>query len=166
MKVLSFIAVLCFGIFTQSQAQDLAYTSIKVWGNCGMCKETIEKSAIKAGASTADWNEETKQLRVSYSNKKTSSEKIQKRIAKSGYDTQDFVAPDKAYNALHGCCKYERKEAATHKGDNSMNCCKDGKCNKEGKDMADCKKENCCKADMAKAETKTADCCKGMTCCK
>ncbi|MFT3981760.1 MAG: hypothetical protein QM687_14925 [Ferruginibacter sp.] len=144
MKVLSIIAVLCFGIFTQSSAQELAYKTIKVWGNCGMCKETIEKSALKAGAATADWSEESKELKVSFDAKKTSSEKIQKRIARSGYDTQDFVAPDKAYNALHGCCKYDRK-ADTQKGDSSMNCCKDGKCSKGVKDMADCKKEACCK---------------------
>jgi len=119
MKVLSFIAVLCFGIFTQSSAQELAHQTIKVWGNCGMCKETIEKSAIKAGASTADWNEDSKELKVSFNDKKTSSQKIQKRIAKSGYDTQDFVASDKAYNALHGCCKYDRK-ADTQIGDSKM----------------------------------------------
>lgn len=122
MKIASFIAVLLFGIFTTStlSAQTTAtvpavkYETIKVWGNCGMCKETIEDAAKKAGATTADWNEESKQLKISYASKKTSSEKIQKKIAKSGYDTQDFVAPDKAYNALHGCCKYDRKAAAAN----------------------------------------------------
>ena len=114
MKILSFIAVLLFGVLTQSSAQELQYKTIKVWGNCGMCKETIEKSAKKAGAATADWNEESKELKVSFASGKSSSEKIQKQVAKSGYDTQDFVAPDKAYNALHGCCKYDRKEAATN----------------------------------------------------
>ncbi|HRD57446.1 MAG TPA: copper chaperone [Ferruginibacter sp.] len=112
MKVLSILAVLCLGIFTKSSAQELESQIIKVWGNCGMCKETIEKSAIKAGAATANWSEETKMLQVSFNDKKTSSQKIQKRIAKSGYDTQDFVATDKAYNALHGCCKYDRKADA------------------------------------------------------
>ena len=164
MKLLSFIAVCCFGILSQTNAQTLAYKTIKVWGNCGMCKETIEKSAAKAGAATADWNEESKELKVTFNEKKTSSEKIQKQIAKSGYDTQDFVAPDKAYNALHGCCKYERKET-TKKSDGAANCCKDCKCSKDGKDMADCKKENCCKADTAKVDSK-ADCCKSASCCK
>lgn len=117
MKIASFIAVLITGIFTSftSQAQttattpDVRYETIKVWGNCGMCKETIENVAKKAGATTADWNEESKELKVSYAVKKTSSEKIQKKIAKAGYDTKDFTASDKAYNALHGCCKYDRK---------------------------------------------------------
>ena len=122
MKSLSFIAVLFFSIFTTTTVSAQAttatpavkYETIKVWGNCGMCKETIEDAAKKAGATSADWNEESKELKVSYAVKKTSSEKIQKRIAKSGYDTKDFTANDKAYNALHGCCKYDRKEAVTN----------------------------------------------------
>lgn len=120
MKITSFIAVLFFGIFTsltgsaQTTTPAVKYETIKVWGNCGMCKETIEGAAKKAGVTTADWNEESKELKVSYAVKKTSSEKIQKKIAQSGYDTQDFVAPDKAYNALHGCCKYDRKDAASN----------------------------------------------------
>ncbi|RYY49865.1 MAG: copper chaperone [Chitinophagaceae bacterium] len=121
MKSIAFIAVLLISLFTtqSTNAQtvatgDLKYETIKVWGNCGMCKETIEGAATKAGASTADWSEETKELRVTYLPKKTSSEKIQKKIAKSGYDTKDFTATDKAYNALHGCCKYDRKEAAAN----------------------------------------------------
>lgn len=148
MKTLSIVAVMLFGFFSTSFSQDLSYNTIKVWGNCGMCKETIEKSALKAGATTADWNEESKELKVSYAANKTSSEKIQKRIAKSGYDTQDFVAPDKAYNALHGCCKYDRKPAVG-KGSKAAACCGDnGKCTK---DMADCKAK---------------DCCNGASCCK
>jgi len=120
MKSLSFIAVLFFSIFTTSASfaqtaeamPAVKYETIKVWGNCGMCKETIEASAKKAGATTADWNEESKDLKVTYAVNKTSSEKIQKKIAKAGYDTKDFTATDKAYNALHGCCKYDRKDAA------------------------------------------------------
>lgn len=121
MKLASFIAVLFFGIFTTNTTNaqtantaDTKYETIKVWGNCGMCKETIEGAAKKAGAATADWNEESKELKVSYAVKKTSSEKIQKKIAKAGYDTRDFTASDKAYNALHGCCKYDRKDAAAN----------------------------------------------------
>lgn len=111
MKILSIIAVFFLGIATQSFGQNLTEQTIKVWGNCGMCKSTIEKAAKKAGATSANWNEDSKQLQVRFDASKTSAQKIQKRIAKSGYDTQDFVAPDKAYNALHGCCKYDRKES-------------------------------------------------------
>jgi hypothetical protein len=35
-----------------------------------------------------------------------------------GYDTQDVTADNKAYDNLHGCCKYDRKETAEVKKDN------------------------------------------------
>ena len=145
MKSLSIIGVLFFALFSTNNS--FAQTTnqeetIKVWGNCGMCKATIEKAATKAGATTANWNEDSKELKVSYAVSKTSSDKIQKEIAKSGYDTQGFSAPDKAYDKLHGCCKYNRKAAA------ATACCDNVTCGKEGND---------CKAK---------DCCKNKSCCK
>jgi len=143
MKTLSLFAAIIFSIFSvnTSSAQTTKTETIKVWGNCGMCKTTIEKSAKKAGAKTASWNEDSKELKVTYAVDKTSSAKIQEAIAKSGYDTQDFIAVQTAYDNLHGCCKYDRKNAGTaavsyvcpmhpeEKGD------KPGKCSKCGMDL-------------------------------
>lgn len=142
MKTLSlFAAIICSLLFANtSKAQTTKTETIKVWGNCGMCKTTIEKSAKKAGAKTASWNEDSKELKVTYAESKTSSVKIQEAIAKSGYDTQDFTAVQTAYDNLHGCCKYDRKSAAAaasyscpmhpeEKGD------KPGKCAKCGMDL-------------------------------
>lgn len=143
MKTLSLFAAVLFSIFSinTSNAQTAKTETIKVWGNCGMCKTTIEKSAKKAGAKTAVWNEESKELKVTYAESKTSSAKIQESIAKAGYDTQDFIAVQTAYDNLHGCCKYDRKNAAAaaisyscpmhpeEKGD------KPGKCSKCGMDL-------------------------------
>lgn len=111
MKTLSLFAAIVFSIFSinTSTAQGKKTETIKVWGNCGMCKTTIEKAAKTAGAKTADWNEDTKELKVTYAVNKTSSAKIQEAIAASGYDTQDFTATAGAYNRLPGCCKYDRK---------------------------------------------------------
>ena len=144
MKSLSILAVLFIGLvfYNTSFAQtSLKTETIKVSGNCGMCKTTIEKAAAKAGA-TANWDEESKELKVSYAVNKTSSDKIQKQIAKSGYDTQGFKATDKAYDKLHGCCKYERMILL------QKFCCSADTCAKKGDD---------CKAK---------DCCKDISCCK
>ncbi len=113
MKIFSLFAVILFSIFaiTTSTAQTASTETIKVWGNCGMCKTTIEKAAKTAGAKTAKWNKDSKDLNVTYSTNKTSSIKIQESIAKSGYDTQDFTADNGAYDNLPGCCKYDRKSA-------------------------------------------------------
>ena len=113
MKTLNIYAPLLFSIFAINFS--LAQTSekkenIKVWGNCGMCKKTIETAAKTAGATYASWNENTNFLKVSYNSSRSNSEKIQKAIAASGYDTQDFNASDNAYENLHDCCKYPRKE--------------------------------------------------------
>jgi len=111
MKTLSLFAAIIFSIFSinTTEAQTTKTDTIKVWGNCGMCKSTIEKAAKKAGAKKADWNEDTKELKVTYAVNKTTSDKIQQSIANSGYDTQDFTAVQTAYDNLHGCCKYDRK---------------------------------------------------------
>jgi mercuric ion binding protein len=149
-------------------AQKLNDEQIKVWGNCGMCKKTIETAAKGAGAGSASWSEETKVLAVSYDPAKTDGKKIQKAVADAGYDTQDFTAPTSAYEKLHGCCQYDRKPAAVQAqiavmtGEEKAQCCKPGNgCCKDGK----CEKGmKCCEG---KSCTKEDKCCKpGNDCCK
>ena len=114
MKTLNIYAALLFSIFAINFSFAQGTTkkeTIKVWGNCGMCKTNIEKAAKKAGAASANWSEDSKELKVSYAVNKTSSQKIQESIAKSGYDTQDLTGDNTAYNKLHACCKYDRKDA-------------------------------------------------------
>ena len=115
MKSLSLVAAILFSIFSinTSSAQTAKTETIKVWGNCGMCKTKIEKAAKSAGAKKADWNEDSKELKVTYVDNKTSSAKIQESIAKAGYDTQDYTGVLTAYDKLPGCCKYDRKDAVT-----------------------------------------------------
>ncbi len=134
--------------------------NIKVWGECGMCKKKIETASIQAGAVTADWNEDSKVLSVSYNTSKTSATKIQQAVAATGYDTRDIKATDGAYDKLPGCCKYERAAnaattTATSCCDNEKACSKDAACCKDGKcdrtngvcaDMTACKEKGCCKS--------------------
>jgi len=83
------------------------HAQIKVSGNCEMCKERIETAAKSvAGVTTAEWSAETKQLHVSFDGTKTSSDAIQKAIAKAGHDTEKYKAPDDVYKALPDCCLY------------------------------------------------------------
>lgn len=86
--------------------------TIRVWGNCGMCKKTIETATKKEGVESADWNKNTKMLTVVYDASKTTNSNIQKNIAAAGYDTEKFRGDDSAYDKLHSCCKYERKSEA------------------------------------------------------
>lgn len=91
--------------------------TVKVWGNCEECKGKIEKAAKKAGAASAEWNDETYLLIINYNGDKTSSLAIQKSIASVGYDTQDVKAEDAAYKKLPKCCQYKREEQPAMKQD-------------------------------------------------
>jgi len=126
--------------------------TIKVWGNCGMCKKTIEKAAKSAGATAANWNEDSKLLNLTYNSAKTSGNKIQQAIADAGYDTQDKTASDEAYDNLHGCCQYDRKADSTKSV--AAGCCDNKDCKK---DTAQCKEMACCKKE--EGSKKEHSCC-------
>ncbi|WP_245999642.1 heavy-metal-associated domain-containing protein [Paraflavitalea soli] len=112
--VLSFLFIVfsAFSVSAQKKDPTQKKETLKVWGECGMCKKTIEKAAKDSGATTANWDTESKKLTITYSTAKTSNEKIQQAIAAAGYDTRDLTANNEAYDKLHECCKYDRKAAA------------------------------------------------------
>jgi copper chaperone CopZ len=82
--------------------------TFKVLGNCGMCKRTIEKAAINAGATKAVWSWESHLIVVTFDAAKTSIDAIQREIAAVGYDNEGHKTSDEVYNKLHGCCQYDR----------------------------------------------------------
>ena len=84
--------------------------TFKVWGNCDMCKARIEKAVKSEGATTADWNKNTKILTVTFDPSKTSADSFSKKLAAVGHDTEKYRADDKAYQALDACCQYERRK--------------------------------------------------------
>ena len=113
--ILTLFAVL-FGLTTSAQTQDHSKTNmtssktetIKVWGNCDICKARIEKTVTAEGATKADWNTKTKLLAVTFDPSKTSVDDLSKKLAAAGHDTEKYKADDKAYDALPGCCHYTR----------------------------------------------------------
>lgn len=86
-----------------------ATSTFKVWGNCDMCKETIETSLKVEGISKADWNVDSKVLTVSYDTTKITLDQIQKNVASVGYDNEKYKGDNKAYEELADCCQYDRK---------------------------------------------------------
>ena len=84
-------------------------STFKVWGNCEMCKETIEGSLKTDGITKADWNVDTKILIVEFDTVKISLDQIQKSVALVGYDNEKYKGDDKAYSQLADCCQYDRK---------------------------------------------------------
>lgn len=109
-KVLGLVSLFLLGtsmVFAQAKTE-----KFEVKGNCGMCKNRIEKAAKSVdGVTTTDWNQETKILEVSFDESKTSVHKVQMAIAGAGHDTPMHKATDEVYNELPGCCKYDRTES-------------------------------------------------------
>jgi len=92
-----------------SKSAGMENQMIKVSGNCEMCKDRIETVAKSvSGVTKADWSAETKMLRVEFVGAKTSSNAIQKAIAKVGHDTEKYKASDATYEALPECCLYRK----------------------------------------------------------
>jgi len=108
-KSMMLLAGLLFFSMTSIFANVAKTEKIKVYGNCGQCKTRIEKAAKSVdGVSQATWNEKNEILTVTFDSAKTTTMKIEDAIAKVGHDTENMKATDKAYNALPGCCKYDR----------------------------------------------------------
>ena len=83
--------------------------TIKVYGNCDMCKEKIEGSLKKKdGIISKRWDSKTLMLSVTYDASKINIKQIGQKVADVGYDNEYATAKDETYNKLHGCCKYDR----------------------------------------------------------
>lgn len=97
------------GTFTNVSKKNLETVKLKVFGNCGMCKDRIERAARSVkGVVVASWNEESQQLVLKYLPAKTDVDAITRAILAVGHDVEDQRADDKVYESLHACCKYER----------------------------------------------------------
>lgn len=105
-KIIKVLLLFCT-IFQFSYAQTDSTATFDVAGNCGLCKQRIEKAAKIKGVNSAVWDVKTRKITVSY-NSNTTLSAIQKAIAMAGHDTPLHRAPDEVYEKLHECCLYER----------------------------------------------------------
>jgi Cation transport ATPase len=83
--------------------------TMKVSGECDMCKRRIEKALKVEGIKSSYWNVDTQELTVLYHKKKIDAGKIPALIAATGHDTDKVKAKKEAYDALPDCCQYKRE---------------------------------------------------------
>lgn len=89
--------------------QQEATASFLVSGNCGMCKNRIERAVRSLeGVTAASWDVKSKTLSVSYDASKLKEEAIHEKVTAVGHDTEKLKASDEVYSKLPGCCRYER----------------------------------------------------------
>ena len=112
MKSFLTFCFLAFSLFTfaQDKPSKNEKANLEVLGNCGMCKERIEKAAISVkGVKYASWDIPSGQLRLVYNGLKTNLDSIEKQIAASGHDSEQHKATVEIYDQLPACCQYVRK---------------------------------------------------------
>lgn len=91
------------------EIQHLETTTFKVYGNCNMCKKTIESSLKDVeGIQKAEWDVKTKMITITFNPHQITLISIKEKIAAVGYDTDEVKAQESVYNKLPNCCQYER----------------------------------------------------------
>ncbi|HMV08092.1 MAG TPA: DUF3347 domain-containing protein [Cyclobacteriaceae bacterium] len=98
-----------------AQVDNSKTSTVKIYGNCGMCESAIEKAGNVKKVAAVEWNKDSKIATLTYDSVKTNQNEILRRIALAGYDSEHFFAPDEAYAKLPACCHYERAKASAHK---------------------------------------------------
>ena len=82
----------------------------QVSGNCGMCKQNIEKAGTEVKISKVEWSAENQLATITYNPQKTTKSKILRKIADAGYSNELFKADETTYNNLPICCQYSKKQ--------------------------------------------------------
>ena len=108
-------ALLLTSTTLSAQIKNAKTETVKVYGNCGMCKSKIEKAASQKNVSKTEWNEETGIATITYDETLTDKNAVLKKIALVGYDSDAYKATDAVYNKLPGCCQYDRPKTETVK---------------------------------------------------
>ncbi len=99
------LIISCYSISSFAQSKTIT-ASIKVYGNCLMCKNRIETALDHKGIKKAVWDTRTKELLVVYNSSKISELEIHEIIASVGHDTDKVKAKDEVYSSLPFCCLY------------------------------------------------------------
>jgi len=120
-KIISVIIAMLFYTSSNAQIKNARTETVKIYGNCGMCKTAIEKAGAVKKQSKVVWDKESKIATLTFDAKTTTQDIILKRIALAGYDSDKFLAPDNVYSKLPECCQYTRVKKSITKVDTTKN---------------------------------------------
>jgi len=114
MKIIGLLPALLYaGLSTPTQIPHAKTETVRIAGNCGQCKQVIEKAGAEKGVAMLSWDAETRLAQLTYDSTATTADDVLKRVAYAGYDNARYLAPAEAYAALDSCCQYERAPQAT-----------------------------------------------------
>jgi periplasmic mercuric ion binding protein len=101
-----YIILFLFGSLTTFGQSKTTTATIKVFGNCEMCKKRIETALDQPGIKMANWDTKSKNLEVVFNSRKISEQKIHDLVAAAGHDTERVKAKNEVYAELPFCCLY------------------------------------------------------------
>ncbi len=89
--------------------------SLDVMGECGMCEERIEQTALSViGVVFADYSLADKKLTVETDRSLFRRNELVNALLAVGHDTDGQQAPDNVYNDLPACCHYREAKVKKH----------------------------------------------------
>ncbi|MFN8415852.1 MAG: heavy-metal-associated domain-containing protein [Cytophagaceae bacterium] len=110
MKLYSSIVAFVAAVILTSCSSANKNDSFYVRGNCEMCKQRIETTALSIkGVFKADWNVDSKELSVAYDSTQTNAMQIHEAVANVGHGTKLVPMNQEAHDNLHECCKVANK---------------------------------------------------------
>ncbi len=114
-RVIIVCLVMLLGLLTENQnvsaqvERVVVDSSFITCGNCYLCKVRIEDAANSVeGVVSSQWKATDEKLAIQYDNDVTSAYAVMQAVAAVGHDTELVQAPDDVYDALTGCCLYDR----------------------------------------------------------
>lgn len=116
-SILIIIAIVAFATQVTNAQTKTVKTTIKVYGNCAMCKKRIETALDTKGIKQAIWEPKTKELQVVYVPSKITEQEIHELVAAVGHDTDKVKANDEVYAELPFCCLYRDHDHSGAKDD-------------------------------------------------
>ncbi len=105
MKTTKYIIITLLVTISQLAIAKSVVKEFKVEGQCGECKERIEKALDLPGISFATWDVDSKILTVRFNDSKYTENEIHTIISKLGYATAKLEANKEAENKLPKCCR-------------------------------------------------------------
>ncbi len=108
-KLVPLILLLIVAYTATAQKKNEKTDSIYVYGECGQCKDRIEKTLKRMNVYASNWDIDSKILVVTYDSNVITREQIERKMAFVGHDTKIFKADDRTYSKLPDCCHYERE---------------------------------------------------------
>lgn len=115
LKKIMIAVVVLLSISVNAQIKNKKTETVKISGNCEMCKKKIETAGSIKKVAAVEWDVNSKIAKLTYDSSKTNPDEILSRIAKAGYDSDKFLATEEQYKKLHTCCQYDREATGAAK---------------------------------------------------